>query len=146
MADYYCLTSFEITKDKNFPIQDFVNIINSYEMENINIAPKLFQEKYNVFDFGYHGPLDIKYKIENDNLWICSELHFDTETISKIIQAILIQYDLDTYITFQIALTCNKPRIDSFSGMGVFITKEAISTCDISDWVNLKIKEYQAKK
>jgi hypothetical protein len=60
--------------------------------------------------------------LESEGLWLYAEEYGDVEFAALVIQEFLKNCRPDKCFGFEWANTCSKPRIDEFSGGGVFIT------------------------
>jgi len=115
MANNYTQTSFSvggITPPERTWLED-----------NLKEADRQMEEDDNYDE--YSG---ISYEFEEDDdggsIWFYSDESFVVEPLVNLLQNFLATFRPAEYIKFEWAHTCSKPRLDEFSGGGVFITAE----------------------
>jgi hypothetical protein len=65
-----------------------------------------------------------------------------SDVVLSSIQEFLERFRPDSCFYCEVAQTCSNPRINSFGGYAVFVTKDRIQDYSTSDWLDKKIREF----
>jgi hypothetical protein len=68
----------------------------------------------------------------------------NVETVALWIQLILRFYGITGAVAFDWAETCNKPRLDGFSGGAIVITRDDMDYIHTEEWISKKLNELGA--
>ena len=128
MANYYTQFSFAIT--------------DLLPKEEAWLRERIDQEN----DDSFCSTLpECEFQIDRDGsryVWIHGDTGgSDLEVLAELLQDFLRKFRPDQPIAFSWADTCSKPRLDSFGGGAVFITKEDILWMSTWSWIAEQRKE-----
>lgn len=116
MADFYTQFSFviKLTPEQKGIAQDRFNDLNSHPNAD--------------------NWLDFDYKDEPEGWWIYSDEYGKVEKLADFLHDLIILCNLDP-IGFEWANTCSKPRLESFGGGAVWITKDGFEWLSTNTWL-----------
>lgn len=89
--------------------------------------------------------MNIRYKLENEYLWIYSKEYPNIDSLVSIIQSVMKHYNSKKYISFEYANTCNKLRTDGFGGGAAFINSSEVKFFDTGNWIREQIEQFENK-
>ena len=78
-----------------------------------------------------------------NELWIYSDDTGTVEHAALFLQAVLEEHNLDEAVGFTWANTCNKPRINAFSGGAVVVTRNEIQWDDADWWLQKTLQTHR---
>ena len=82
----------------------------------------------------------------NGNYWFHDGNTFvDTGVIATILMRFLKKFRPNQYIAFELAYTCDKPRINEFGGSACFITRAGVRWMDTANWIARQIKKFETR-
>jgi len=75
-------------------------------------------------------------------LWLYAEEYVDADAVGRFVQSYLRRFALERCWSTSIALTCSKPRLDSFGGMLLFVTAHEVTMLYVSDMARRLEKDF----
>jgi len=149
MADHYTQTSFMIptkTDEQKAWLLDVLGQLDEVQAEtmepsdiNDEIIAVATEHHYN-FD-GMYTPY---YCSEKEGVWIRSDESIDVDLMIVVIQAYLRKFHPNSFMGFQWAGTCSKPRLDEFGGGAVYISADDFEAYTTGGWLWDQFKDASA--
>ena len=80
---------------------------------------------------------------EPKGIWIYSEESFNSDGADQFIQAVLNAFNLDILVTYSVADTCSRPRLDEFGGYAVAVSKNHVEHIGTWSWMQEQKKKFK---
>jgi len=96
----------------------------------------------------YESRADFSYKFENQGhgeyIWFYAEEGGNVEHIADFVQEYLAQFHPDKYWSMSWSDTCDRLRLDEFSGGAVFVTAIESKYIDAQNWIFGMVEDFKA--
>lgn len=159
MADFYTQGSF-ILKLNNIEQAFAMSVIDCVQDEEIDLtkthktvaakaydaevyrAAKKLASTIDDYEFREYC-LGFDIAQETEGLWFSDWDCFNGYNAANFIHIVLKHFDKPDIVCFELAHTCSKLRLDSFSGEAWCITKKTIRNMNTGQWLSQQIKRNQ---
>jgi hypothetical protein len=141
MADNYSQTSFMVPT-KNDEQRDWIVAtlegVDKLLAGDGSAATNLHEEVISsATDRGYdfEDGYTPSWRVEDDGIWIYAAESISVDLMVVILQAYLKKFHPNSFIGFQWADTCSKPRLDEFGGGAVYISADDVEFMSTGRWL-----------
>jgi hypothetical protein len=136
MADYFEKASFTVplADEEASTVREMVAMLKAFveaqELHNdppvvIGAYPSMNELCRYILD-NEKDQLTNEYALEekegSSHLWVTHDERFDVEEAALLAQAILRQFDKKSFVAFEWACDCSKPRLDAYGGGSCVVT------------------------